>query len=148
MFQIKGFEPIANEKSTILVLGTIPSELSIENGQYYANPRNQFWKIIEEILGVDSELLYCSRVEILLAKGIALWDVLKSCERGGSVDKDIKNPVGNDLETFLTKHKQINRIGFNGQKSSKLAKKLQINFLAKSLVVLPSSSPANASPIS
>ena len=78
MFQIKGFEPIANEKSTILVLGTIPSELSIEKGQYYANPRNQFWKIIEEILGVDSELLYCSRVEILLAKGIALWDVLKS----------------------------------------------------------------------
>ena len=148
MFQIRGLEPIINEKSTILILGTMPSKISIEKEQYYANPKNQFWKIIKEILGVGSELPYCRRKEILLIQGIALWDVLKSCERIGSLDKDIKNPVGNNLEAFLTKYEQINKIGFNGQKSWKLAKKLRINFLSKSLVVLPSSSPANTSCLS
>ena len=123
----------------------MPSKISIEREEYYANPANQFWKIIKEILGINSELPYCTRVKKLLTQGIALWDVLKSCERNGSLDKDIRNPIGNDLEAFLTKYKQINKIGFNGQKSRKLAKKLQINFLSKSTVVLPSSSPANTS---
>jgi hypoxanthine-DNA glycosylase len=80
-------------------------------------------KIIKEILRVDSELPYCTRVEKLLARGIALWDVLKSCERSGSLDENIRNPFGNNLEAFLTKYEQINKIGFNGQKSWKFAKK-------------------------
>ena len=123
----------------------MPSSISINRREYYANPANQFWKILKEILGIDYELPYCTRVETLLTRRIALWDVLKSCERRGSLDKDIKNPVGNNLEAFLTKYTQINKIGFNGQKSRKLAKKLQLNFLSKSLVDLPSSSPANTS---
>ena len=145
MVRIEGLKPIVNEKSTILILGSMPSKISIEREEYYANPANHFWKIIKEILGIDSELPYCTRVEKLLTQKIALWDVLKSCERSGSLDKDIRNPVGNDLEAFLTKYKQINKIGFNGQKSRKLTKKLRINFLTKSLVILPSSSPANTS---
>jgi len=143
--RINGLKPEVNERSSILILGSLPSRESIERGEYYANPKNQFWKITREILDIGSELPYCTRLERLLAQGIALWDVLSSCERNGSLDKDIRNPVGNDLEAFLTKYERINRIGFNGQKSWKLAKKLRINPMGKSLAVLPSSSPANTS---
>jgi TDG/mug DNA glycosylase family protein len=145
LVRIEGLKPIVNEKSTVLILGSMPSKISIEKGQYYANPKNQFWKIIKEILGVNSELPYRRRKDILLTQGFALWDILKSCERNGSLDKNIRNPIANDLEAFLTKYEQINKIGFNGQKSMKLAKKLEINFLSRSIIVLPSSSPANTS---
>ena len=143
---IKGLKPEVDEKSYTLILGTIPSKKSIELKEYYANPRNQFWRIIDNIFGIDSKLPYSRRIEKLLVKGIALWDVLESCERSSSLDKDIKQPVVNDLEAFLTKHESIKRIVFNGRNPRKYAEGLLPIFLSKALafsIILPSSSSAN-----
>lgn len=91
-----GLPPVISLNSRVLILGTMPSKESLKHKQYYANPRNHFWPIISSILGKPMSSAYSERIACLLEYGIALWDVLASCDRLSSSDKDIRNVVVND----------------------------------------------------
>ena len=97
---IHNIEPIYNQKSQILILGSIPSKISRENNFYYANPTNRFWKIIGNIFNVELKDNNDKR-EFLLKNHIALWDVIKSCDINGSADASIKNVVVNDIDLII-----------------------------------------------
>ena len=116
-------EPIVDENSRILILGTLPGDESLRLDQYYANSRNQFWLILSIIYQDNIELNYASRLCYLRNKKIALWDVLKSANRKGSLDSEIGYEEPNDFYSLFTRYPQIVSIGFNGQKAEKLFNK-------------------------
>ncbi|CAH1387559.1 DNA-deoxyinosine glycosylase [Candidatus Nitrotoga sp. M5] len=144
------FPPIESDNSSILILGTMPGKASLQAQQYYAHPRNAFWKIISEILGVNAENTYEVRTSSIVKARIALWDVLKSCTREGSLDSNIANDtiVLNDIASFFNNHSHIHKVYFNGAK----AEILYMRHVQPSLrncssieyIRLPSTSPANA----
>lgn len=144
----QAFPPVINDTSRILILGTMPGEESLRRQEYYANPRNQFWRIIGEIYQVRPGVLYSERVAFLLQRGLALWDVLESCERVGSLDRDIKNPVPNNFQTLFETHGNIRALAFNGQKAHNWFEKWVIQRQAPvgleqlQTIILPSTSPA------
>ena len=137
-------EAISNQDSTILILGSLPGEESLKQQQYYAHPRNAFWKIISEILNVTMPEDYDQRCALLLENNIAVWDVIESANREGSLDTAIKNETPNDLVSFLNQHTKITRILINGGKASKSFSKF-FKEITIPVYVLPSTSPANAS---
>jgi len=145
---ITTFEPIIDENCKILVLGTMPSVKSLENQQYYGNKQNQFWKIIYGLFNKDVAGDYENRKIFLLNHHIAIWDGLKSCDREGSSDSKIINPVPNDFKTFFNQYPDIKVVFFNGSKAEELFRKLVIGKmnLKEGLLFyrLPSTSPANA----
>jgi len=145
---ILSFEPIIDKNCRILVLGTMPSVKSLENQQYYGNKQNQFWKIIYGLFNKDVEEDYEKRKIFLLNHHIAIWDVLKSCDREGSSDSKIITPVPNDFETFFNQYPDIKAVFFNGSKAEELFRKLVIGKmnLKEGLLFyrLPSTSPAKA----
>ncbi len=116
---VKGFAPIADSSSQILILGTLPGSISLQKGEYYASPNNHFWKIIAELFNETLLLSYDARVTMLKKHHIALWDVLCSANREGSLDADIKNPVANDIVGFITTHPSLQKIVFNGKEAEK-----------------------------
>ena len=137
------FKPIANLNSKVLILGTFPGKISREKNEYYGNSRNQFWKIITEILNIElSAANYSEKIQILQSSEIALWDIISSCETDGSLDSEIRNEQLIDLPTFLSDFPNIKLILFNGQNAAKYAKKL--GTISLSTLILPSTSPANA----
>ena len=148
--RIHGFPPIATEHSRILVLGTMPGLASLQARQYYAHPRNTFWKIMGEIVAFDAGQPYDARTSSMAAAGIALWDVLQSCTREGSLDSDIDQDtiLLNDFAGFFSQHPCIHRVCFNGAKAESLYRKHIQPFLEISssmeYIRLPSTSPANA----
>lgn len=113
----RGLGPWADEHSEILILGSFPGEESLRQQSYYCSSRNQFWKIINEIFGEKDKAK--SDKEYILDYHLALWDCLKSCERDGSLDENIRNKEANDLPGFLKAHPAIKTIVFNGQESEK-----------------------------
>ncbi len=123
---IKSFEPIIDNNSRVLILGTMPGPESLRKEQYYANPRNQFWKIIYRILNGRDEPPsdYKERINFLKEKGIALWDVLKSCEREGASDSKIRNGKPNNFKSLLREYPNLQRIFFNGRDARELFKKV------------------------
>ena len=137
--------------SRVLILGTMPGRASLLERRYYAHPRNSFWTVTGRILGFDPAGPYERRVEGLLSAGVALWDVLKSCEREGSLDSDIdvSTEVPNDLAAFLEAHPGIRRVCFNGARADALFFKHVRPGLRRlpepRYIRLPSTSPANAS---
>lgn len=142
MPEIYSFEPIVNEKSKVLVLGTMPGQESLRQRKYYANPNNQFWKIIHDTFGCIPELEYEEKVNFLLARRIALWDVLDSCLREGALDINITEGKPNDIACFLDKYPNIEYIFFNGTSAQKLFKKYfsqKFNTIHK-YILLPSTS--------
>lgn len=154
MSQISGFSPIANENAKLLILGSMPSEASLKQQQYYGHQRNAFWTVLTVILTGNSELNiadYAQRQQLLLTHNIAVWDVLQSCFRAGSLDSAIKmdSLKTNDFVEFFKAHPKINKVCFNGTKAETIylkyvlpSVKHQFNYLAYSR--LPSTSPANA----
>jgi len=113
----QGFPPIENPSARVLILGSMPGIASLRAGQYYAHPRNQFWPILGELLGRDvTALTYPERVRCLNDAGIALWDVLQSCQRPGSLDADIApaSIIANDFTAFFQRHPAITHVFFNG----------------------------------
>ena len=148
--QVHSFPPIESRTSRVLILGTMPGGVSLRERQYYAHPRNGFWRIIGEILGFDRASPYEVRVASIRSASIALWDVLKSCTREGSMDSAIEasSAVPNDVAGFLSEHPQIRRICFNGAKAEALyMRHIRPRLLAYPEVEklrLPSTSPANA----
>lgn len=143
MNDVQSFLPIVNEHSRVLILGSAPGEMSLKYQQYYAHPRNQFWKLIFALLG-EREIPadYEQKVQFLLRHGIALWDVIANCERGGSLDANIKNEEPNDFKTFFEVYPSIACIAFNGSKSHEVFHKKVAYKGPCALIKLPSSSPA------
>ena len=139
------FAPITPDNAKILILGTMPGTKSLELNQYYGHKQNNFWKFMFEILKEKFSTDYETRTALLIKNKIALWDVLKFCDREGSLDSAIKNEIANDFETFLETHSNINTILFNGQKAAAFFKKYVHLKKQYRLITLPSSSPANAS---
>src|SRR2546428_7487968 len=82
----QGFDPIADSAARVLILGTLPSQVSLQKGQYYAQPRNVFWKIMSELFSFDRLASYSARTDRLISEGVALWDVCHSADRPGSLD--------------------------------------------------------------
>lgn len=152
MGTITGFPPIANSKAVVLILGSMPSTRSLEDQQYYAHPRNDFWHIMISLLSGARGLEYEQRKELLLQNRIALWDVLYTCQRKGSLDASIKNEtvVVNDFGNFYSEHPQIKSVFFNGTRAQQEYNKrvlptLDQRFSGINYVRLPSTSPAMAS---
>jgi len=140
MKQSEGFPPVARADARVLVLGSLPGTRSIAEQQYYAHPQNAFWPIMRELFGIDGS--YATRCKQLLENGIALWDVLQSSVRPGSMDSDIQlgSAVANDFRGFL--------VVFNGKKAEQLfGRFVSADDVADGIVRLglPSTSPAYAS---
>lgn len=147
----KGFPPILGEQANTLILGTLPSQQSLIKQQYYGHPRNAFWPIMAKLLGADPEIDYVERTRLLISRGIAVWDVLKSGSRPGSMDAaiDKNSAVPNDFATLFSNHPEIKLVCFNGQAAEQLFRKLvpmdiQESFAAVRFVTMPSTSPAYA----
>ena len=137
---IYSFEPIFDENSRVLILGSMASVKSLELGFYYMHPRNRFWKTIEKIVGESVPESIEGKKDWLLAHNIALMDIIYSCNRDGSLDSDIKDVTPNDIVKVM-KTANIQAVFCNGKKSFAISKKTypEIDFN-----YLPSTSPANA----
>jgi TDG/mug DNA glycosylase family protein len=143
------FAPIEDTTAMALILGSMPGKASLAAGEYYAHPRNIFWPIMGELVGAHPGLPYEGRLRMLKSSGIALWDVLHSCIRKGSLDSDIEevSAVPNDFESFFLRHPDITRVFFNGAKAEQcFLRHVQPSLTSHSLQYqrLPSTSPANA----
>lgn len=138
-----GLPPVTGPAPRILVLGSFPSVLSLGYSEYYGNPRNRFWAVMERVLDVPAGLPYAERTRRLTQRGIALWDVIASCERPGSADSRIRNPVPNDLAGFFRAHPTLRLVALNGTAAAHIYHRLaEVPGLPS--VTLPSTSPANA----
>ena len=145
MSKIKAFAPIVGENPRILILGTMPSVKSLENEEYYGHGRNQFWRIMGDLFGFMRDDDYELRKIKIMENGIAVWDVISSCERKGSLDKDIKNAEYNDVITFVKEHPSILKVVLNGGKARDVYKKRFEPYLSDiESIALYSTSPANA----
>lgn len=147
----RGFPPVANAESRVLVLGTLPGPRSLQMRQYYAQPRNAFWPIMGELFGAYHELAYSKRLAVLRRHHVALWDVCHAAYRPGALDAaiDMSSIVPNDLGDFLESHRRIRLICFNGRTAEKLYRRLVLPGLPESRQsipgrTLPSTSPAYA----
>lgn len=138
------FPPISNEETEILILGTLPGDRSLQLGEYFAHPRNRFWKIIAGITGNTVPKTYSEKLELLDDHRIGLWNVLHTAERKGSLDAAIRKEVPNDLPAFIADHKKLKVIGFDGKKPAILFDKYFTRRSDLKFISLPGCSPANA----
>lgn len=139
--QKKCLEPWIDDKTRILIVGTMPGDESIKKQMYYANPHNKFWIYIEKILNNGQKLEENERQLLLQSYHIGLWDSLSICERDGSLDSKIKNYKPNDFSKFQS----VKYILFNGKKAAKYFEKYNAKYLSnRHFFSLPSTSPANA----
>lgn len=139
------FPPIVDENSQVLILGTMPGNKSLQLNQYYANPTNQFWKILSYITGGNFNVEYEIKKKVLLKYNIAVWDVLMHCEREGSLDVNISDEFPNDFKIFFAKYPNIKAVFFNGSKAADLFNKYHLGANNKFYKTLPSTSSANTS---
>lgn len=145
---VASFAPAADRHAEILILGSMPGVASLVARRYYAHPRNVFWPIMARLFGFDPLDPYKARLAHLAGARIALWDVLRSCDRVGSLDVAIGRPVPNDFAAFLGSHQRIRQVLFNGTKAEALFRRLvlpSVALLPIAYTRLPSTSPANAS---
>jgi hypoxanthine-DNA glycosylase len=147
-----GFPPLTGPGARVLVLGSLPGKISIRDQQYYAHPQNAFWRIMGDLFGAHFSLAYEERVKLLTSNRVAVWDVLQSSLRPGSLDSSIRMETAkcNDFPAFLQRNPEIASICFNGKKAAELFARLAAKPLLRQyphvhLEVLPSTSPAHAS---
>lgn len=145
--RITSFQPEFQGSPSALVLGSIPGTASLNAGEYYAHPRNSFWQIAAEWCCFDPLLPYSERLQRINRCGIALWDVIASCNRTGSLDSKIKNPQPNPIDRFLNHNPGIKAILLNGRTAEKMFHRYFGKFPGRTTAVisLPSTSPAFAS---
>lgn len=149
--QLQAFPPLLGKRPTCLVLGSMPSVVSLQQQQYYAHPRNAFWPIMGSVFGFDAQAAYPARVKNLVANGVAVWDVLQSCQRSGSLDSAIQrdSEIANDFDNLFMQQTSIKQVFFNGQAATKIfnrhCSEIIKNFQSIGWQTLPSTSPAYAS---
>ncbi len=157
--EVSSFDASSDAKARVLVLGSMPGVASLEAVQYYAHPRNSFWRIMESLFAISSDQEYEQRLSGLRKHHVALWDVLRSCSRPGSLDSDIRatSEVPNAFADFLPQHPDVHTIFFNGRKAEQVFKRkalpqmlrqrpeLESRLARIRLIALPSTSPAMAS---
>ncbi len=147
---LTGLAPRAEPDAHLLILGSMPGAASLAAGRYYAHPRNQFWRLLADLLAAPlADLPYEERFSVLAARGIALWDVIARCARSGSLDASIAaaSLQVNDFKTFFAEHPCIAYIFFNGALAEAIFRRHVLPGLARPvphLCRLPSSSPAHA----
>lgn len=143
------FAPIAGRNARVLILGSMPGRASLAAGQYYAHRQNAFWHIASELLGLDPAASYATRAKALISARIAVWDVLHSCVRQGSLDTMIEDDseIANDFRAFFGTHRRITHVFFNGAKAEASFKRHVLPGIEvrPRYRRLPSTSPANAS---
>ncbi len=150
---ISSFPPQIAAGCRVLILGTVPSARSLALQQSYGHPQNLFWPLMGEMLNAGPDLAYAERIKRLHAVGIGIWDVLKQCERSGSLDSSIvrASEVPNNIAELLREYPDICAIALNGTKANTafahhIVPTLAVERLSKlEIVALPSTSPANAS---
>jgi len=149
---IESFPAVIEPDARVLILGSMPGERSLAAGEYYAHPRNRYWPLMQELIGLDPKAPYSERIKQLTRAGVALWDVLKHCRRDGSLDDSIvrNSEVTNDIAQLLEDHPSVKAVGLNGQKAAKVFRRWVVPDLRVALrerlvsIELPSTSPANA----
>lgn len=144
---LESFPPIISKGAKVLILGSMPGEASLKAGQYYAHPQNQFWRIMDALIGAGRDLPYDKRIKLIKNKKIALWESLRFCERPGSLDSAIFNEIPNDFNMLFKSYPSINHVFFNGRKAESAFRKLVLPTLKRTelgFTLLPSSSPAHA----
>lgn len=139
------FPPVVTPTATLLILGSLPGDASLKAAQYYAHPQNAFWRLVGGVVGVDlAALPYPERLQALQASGVALWDVIASAERRGSLDTAIRNPAAADLSGLIERLPRLRAVAFNGGKAATLGRRILGERPDLTLIDLPSSSPALA----
>jgi hypoxanthine-DNA glycosylase len=137
------FPPVIRPDTRLLMLGSLPGAMSLAEQRYYANPRNQFWRLTGEVIGRDLVSLgYDKRLEALLDAGIGLWDTVAAATRKGSLDQDIRLHAASDLAGLTGSSTALRAVGFNGAKSASIGRPQLAARPDLTLVDLPSSSPA------
>lgn len=143
MKQIHTIDPVYNENSRILILGSFPSVKSRAFNFYYGHPQNRFWKVMSSLYDTKIENTIDDKKQFLLSNHIALWDVILSCDIEGSSDSSIQDVTPNDISLILNSC-NIEQIYVNGKTAAKLYKKYIEPKTKREAVCLPSTSPANA----
>ena len=140
------FAPVWDRDARVLILGTLPGVESLRRAQYYAHPRNAFWRLVGAVIGADLVALpYEARLERLRRERIALWDVIATASRRGSLDSAIRDPELADLPGLVARLPELRSVAFNGGTSARIGRaRLQEVGRDLDLIDLPSSSPANA----
>jgi len=148
---ITGFTPVVAPDARVLILGSMPGQASLDVSQYYAHPRNAFWPIICQLFNETRQLGYDERLRLVQKNRIALWDVMRHCEREGSLDSAIEQStvVANDFVDFLADNATIKYLFFNGAQAEASFKRhvtphLPAHGIELEMVRLPSTSPAHA----
>lgn len=141
---LEGLPPIADPGARILILGNMPSVLSLAAQEYYGNPRNAFWRIMSELFGLSPDDPYHHRTAALREHRLAVWDVLKHCRRRGSLDSAVEpdSMVANDFGAFFADHPTITRVYFNGAAAERNFTRLVHLDAPVTYTRLPSTSPA------
>ena len=149
---VHSFPPVCKSDAHILILGSMPGKVSLQSYQYYAHPQNTFWPIMESLFGILNPLGYPERIRLLTNHRIALWDVLRTCVRTGSLDSSINasSITANDFCAFYTAAPNIQAVFFNGATAEREYIKRVIPTLTEKVAALPnyrlpSTSPAMAS---
>ncbi len=140
----RSFAPIVDQRTRLLILGSLPGEQSLARQQYYGHPQNRFWQLMSEVVGIDLVPMdYSLRLRGLLQCGVGLWDVVGEANRAGSLDSAIRDHDSNDLAGLLERFPSIAAIAFNGGTAYRLGLQTLGPLKAKyRLINLPSSSPA------
>lgn len=142
----RAFEPVFDANTRLLILGSLPGDASLKAAQYYAHPRNAFWRLIGDVLGHDlTALAYEERLTALKRAGVGLWDVIASAERPGSLDAAIRRPEAADLRGLVADLSGLRAVAFNGGAAARLGRAVLADARVE-LIDLPSSSPAHARP--
>lgn len=146
---VRSFAPVFRRDARVLILGSMPGAASLEAAQYYAHPRNAFWPIMGALFDAGPKLPYAERLERLHAAGVALWDVIGSCTRSGSLDSAIARDtiVANDLRGLFACCPALSHVFFNGSAAEAAFRRhFRLGSTDRSLQLLrlPSTSPAHA----
>ncbi len=145
----RGLPPLSCPAARILILGSLPGDESLRQQQYYAHPQNQFWRILAAVYDLPAPSTYDERLQLAAENNLAVWDVLASADRSGSLDSAIRNAVPNAFAEFFATHSAIERIAFNGQRAHALFIRYAAREIALSryeIAVVPSTSPAATRP--
>jgi hypoxanthine-DNA glycosylase len=140
------FDPVVDSRTRLLILGSLPGDISLRAAQYYGNPQNAFWRLMSKVVLTDLEALdYEARLTELLRHRVGLWDVIAHAARAGSLDSSISSPQPNDLIAFLSRNRSVEALAFNGKTAAKIGLGQLANLRSRlQLIELPSSSPAHA----